>query len=324
VPFFVVTFEKMPLGHLCGPHFFTTNKTHNNDKKKMKSTNSSAKNTKAILTTASATSSNSALSMNSVADFNVSAAVAIKLEPTENLSKFDEILKKRKADRLISTPSDTDCAGVAVTSNTSASAPHKKAKLSVLEEKVSSQMDSGGNAAVSSTSSFTTPPRATPQQKTVVQFNVYSVEGDAPGEEVPVAVTLCNIFGLKDIILGNKQMPNGDFFYWPARMLYPHQVAAVMDAQGNIHPSSAQFLQTSNGRPLIVLSRLSKVKDSLLTFDEVVDFLQPFIQGRTDESSNGTPKRTFDLNIIRRVLTEVELDALLAISAKISVKTAAV
>ena len=139
-----------------------------------------------------------------------------------------------------------------------------------------------------------------------------------------MAVTLCNIFGLKDIILGNKQMPNGDFFYWPARMLYPHQVAAVMDAQGNIHPSSAQFLQTSNGRPLIVLSRLSKVKDSLLTFDEVVDFLQPFIQGRADESSNGTPKRTFDLNIIRRVLTEVELDALFAISAKISVKTAAV
>jgi hypothetical protein len=41
------------------------------------------------------------------------------------------------------------------------------------------------------------------------------------------------------------------------------------------------------------------------------------------ESSNGTPKRTFDLNIIRRVLTEVELDALVAISAKIAVKTAA-
>ena len=176
-------------------------------------------------------------------------------------------------------------------------------------------MDSGGNAAVSSTSSFTTPPRAMPQQKTVVQFNVYSVEGDAPGEEVPVAITICNIFGLKDIILGNKQMPNGDFFYWPSRMLYAHQVAAVMDAQGNIHPSSAQFLQTSNGRPLIILSRLSKVKDSLLTFDEVVDFLQQFIQGRTDESSNGSPKRTFDLNSIRRVLTEVELDALVAISA---------
>ena len=73
-----------------------------------------------------------------------------------------------------------------------------------------------------------------------------------------------------------------------------------------------------------ILSRLSKVKDSLLTFDEVVDFLQPFIQGRTDESSNENPKWTFDLNIIRRVLTEVELDALLAISAKISVKTVAV
>ena len=146
---------------------------------------------------------------------------------------------------------------------------------------------------------------------------------DALGEEVPVAVTICNIFGLKEIILGNKPLPNGDFFFWPARMLYAYQVAAVMDAAGNIHSSSAQFLQTSNGRPLIVLSRLSKVKDSLLTFDEVVEFLQPFIQGRTDESSNGTPKRTFDLSIVRRVLTEVELDALVAISAKIAVKAAA-
>ena len=64
----------------------------------------------------------------------------------------------------------------------------------------------------------------------------------------------------------------------------------ILDVAGNTHSSSAQFLQTSNGRPLIVLSRLFKVKDSLLTFDEVVEFLQPFIQGRTDESSNGTPK----------------------------------
>ena len=164
-----------------------------------------------------------------------------------------------------------------------------------------------------------------PQQKTVVQFNVFSVEGEAFGDEVPVAVTICNIFGLKDINLGNKPLPNGNFFYWPARMLYAHQVAAVMDAAGNIHSSSAQLLQkTSNGRPLIVLSRLSKMKDSLLSFDEVVEFLQPFIQGRTDESSNGTPKRTFDLSIVRRVLTEVELDALVAISAEIAVKTAVV
>ena len=74
----------------------------------------------------------------------------------------------------------------------------------------------------------------------------------------------------------------------------------------------------------IVLSRLTKMKDSLLSFDEVVEFLQPFIQGRTDESSNGTPKRTFDLSIVRRVLTEVELDALVAISAEIAVKTAVV
>ena len=185
-------------------------------------------------------------------------------------------------------------------------------------------MDSSGNAAVSAVSSYSTPSRVMPQQKTVVQFNVFSVKGEALGDEGPVAVTICNIFGLKDIILGNKPLPNGDFFYWPARMLYAHQVAAVMDEAGNIHSSSAQLLQTSNGRPLIVLSRLSKMKDSLLSFDEVVEFLQPFIQGRTDESSNGTPKRTFDLSIVRRVLRKVELDALVAISAEIAVKTAVV
>ena len=114
---------------------------------------------------------------------------------------------------LVSSSLETD-SGVAVTSNTSASASFKKAKLSVLEEKVSSQMDSsGGNAAVSAVSSYSTPPRAMPQQKTVVQFNVFSVEGEALGDEVPVAVTICNIFGLKDIILGNKPLPNGNFFY---------------------------------------------------------------------------------------------------------------
>ena len=37
----------------------------------------------------------------------------------------------------------------------------------------------------------------------------------------------------------------------------------------------------------------------------------------------GPQKRTFDLSIVRRVLTEVELDALVAISAKIAVKAAA-
>jgi hypothetical protein len=92
------------------------------------------------------------------------------------------------------------------------------AKLSVLEEKVSSQMDSSGNAAVSAVSSYSTPSRAMAQQKTVVQFNVFSVEGEALGNEVPVAVTICNIFELKDINLGNKPLPNGDFFYCYTRI----------------------------------------------------------------------------------------------------------
>jgi hypothetical protein len=69
----------------------------------MRSTNSSSRNNRpTTINASSATSSNSVLPINSAADFSVSAAVAIKLEPAENLSKFDEILMKRKADRLTS------------------------------------------------------------------------------------------------------------------------------------------------------------------------------------------------------------------------------
>jgi hypothetical protein len=92
-----------------------------------------------------------------------------------------------------------------------------------------------------------------------------------------------------------------------------------MEAAGNILPESAWFLKTAKGRPLIVLSRLSKVKpDSLLSFKEIDEFLPTFfIQGRTDEASNTTPKKLFDLNVIRSTLSDLELDALIAISAKI-------
>jgi hypothetical protein len=137
----------------------------------------------------------------------------------------------------------------------------------------------------------------------MVQYNVYCVEGEQPGEEIAVCITICNIFGLKDQLLGNKPMPNGDYFYWPARMLYSHQVATTMEAAGNILPESASFLKTANGRPLIVLSRLSKVKpDSIFSFQEIDEFLPTFIQGRT-------PRKVFELNVISR--TTVELGQLL-------------
>lgn len=165
---------------------------------------------------------------------------------------------------------------------------------------------------------MSTPPRTNQPQKTIVQYSVYYVEGDDQNEEVPVCITICNIFGLKDQILGNKRMANGDMFYWPVRMLYANQVATTMEAVGGIHPESAEFLTTSNGRPLIVLSRLSKVKkDALLTFDEINEFLATYIQGREDDGSKSSPKKIFDLNIERRALSVPELDALVAISAKI-------
>ncbi len=53
----------------------------------------------------------------------------------------------------------------------------------MLEEKVSSQMDSSGNAALSAVSSYSTPSSAMPQQKTVVHFNVFSVEEEALEDE---------------------------------------------------------------------------------------------------------------------------------------------
>jgi hypothetical protein len=101
-------------------------------------------------------------------------------------------------------------------------------------------------------------------------------------------------------------------------MLYSNQVATTMEIAGNILHESATFLKTANGRPLIVLSRLSKVKpDSLFSFKEIDEFLPTFIQGRTDEASNTTPKKVFELNVIRTTLSDLELDALIAISAKI-------
>ena len=251
----------------------------------------------------------------------MSAAAAIKLEPETTLNKFEEILKKRKAEKLLQSSSNFLTSETA-SSNDSIVSQHatpKKAKLSVLDQKVKDAEANQEKVAESSSSISTTPPRANQQPlKTMVQYNVYCVEGEQPGEEIPVCITICNIFGLKDQLLGNKPMPNGDYFYWPARMLYSHQVATTMEAAGNILPESASFLKTANGRPLIVLSRLSKVKpDSLLSFKEIDEFLPTFIQGRTDEASNTTPKKIFDLNVIRSTLSDLELDALIAISAKI-------
>jgi hypothetical protein len=250
----------------------------------------------------------------------VSAASAIKMEPEVSLSKFEDLLKKRKAEKLLESSSDFSTKetefGTSVIEQ-----PVKKANLSILDKKV---QDAEAAAAVENSSgsnvssSLSTPPRTNQPQKTIVQYSVYYVEGDDQNEEVPVCITICNIFGLKDQILGNKRMANGDMFYWPARMLYANQVATTMEAVGGIHPESAEFLTTSNGRPLIVLSRLSKVKkDALLTFDEINEFLTTYIQGREDDGSKSSPKKIFDLNIEKRALSVPELDALVAISAKI-------
>ena len=251
----------------------------------------------------------------------MSAAAAIKLEPETTLNKFEEILRKRKAEKLLQSSSNflTSEAASSNDSIVSQQTTPKKAKLSVLDQKVKEAEANQENVAETSSFMSTTPPRANQQPlKTMVQYNVYCVEGEQPGEEIAVCITICNIFGLKDQLLGNKPMPNGDYFYWPARMLYSHQVATTMEAAGNILPESASFLKTANGRPLIVLSRLSKVKpDSLLSFKEIDEFLPTFIQGRTDEASNTTPKKIFDLNVIRSTLSDLELDALIAISAKI-------
>ena len=261
------------------------------------------------------------------------AVVAIKMEDSPSLqinldsidgqlkvnTTVESLLAKRKAERISSTP---------VTASTPApcasNAQQSTAKLSFLEARMKQLKESSDSSDFQgpiSSNNYNTPTSSplkpsSVQRCTNVQFNEWYVENGNPGDDTTVCVTLCNVYGLKDELLGFKPLPNGDIIYWPSRMFYPNQVTNIMNAS-NVSVGS-EFLKGSYGKPLIVFSRLSETApDPLLKFDEVVDYLKEFVDGRPDEASSGNPKKNFHLTIQKKPLNETQLDALIAISSRI-------
>jgi len=68
-----------------------------------------------------------------------------------------------------------------------------------------------GSSPQSSKQSISISPGNRRQLFTVVDFNVYYIE-DFEGNRIPACITIGNIFGLKDIILGKSTLSTGDFF----------------------------------------------------------------------------------------------------------------
>ena len=91
--------------------------------------------------------------------------------------------------------------------------------------------------------------------------------------ELTACVTIANIFGMKDIFLGNASLPGGDPFYWKCKMMYPKQIDQYMLDAHHDDYSSAEFLRNFQGKPLIIMSFLSE-NSSLLNFEEVNNYAQ--------------------------------------------------
>ena len=107
-------------------------------------------------------------------------------------------------------------------------------------------------------------------------------------------------------------------FYWPARLFYQNTITQILSAAEAT--AGGDFLKSITGKPMLILSRLSEFADDekpLLDFDETLEFLKGFIEGRVDPASNSNVKKTFQLNVVRKPLDSAELDAFLAITAKI-------
>jgi hypothetical protein len=246
---------------------------------------------------------------------------AIDDTPTKPDS-IEAVLAKRKAEKMLSQPSSTNSNSIVTDTPIQVSV----AKLNVLEARLKQLKENpelpipqslSGNSYVTPTSS---PVKLLPQKTTNVQVNEWYVENGKPGEETTVCATVCNVYGLKDELLGSKPLPNGDIFYWPGRIFYPNQVSNIMNS-ANV-TTGAEFLKGGNGKPLIIYSRFSETPpDPLLQFDESMQYLKEFIEGTTDEASSGSPKKTFHITVQRKPLNEMQVDALVVISSRIYLVT---
>ena len=238
--------------------------------------------------------------------------------PIRTNTSIEAILAKRKAEKLEQQPS-------LPSTSKPENVVQPVAKLNVLEARMRQLKDANDPSDTVLLQSFPTtsfvtptssPQKLLPQKVTNVQFNEWYVEDGILGNQTTVCATVCNVYALKDELLGLKPLPNGDMLYWPSKMFYPNQVSNIMSA-ANVSGGS-EFLKAGYGKPLIVFSRFSEtLPDPLLKFDEVVPYLKEYIEGRTDEASQGNPKRTFHISLQRKPLNEMQIDALIAISARI-------
>ena len=229
-------------------------------------------------------------------------------EPSEN--KFESLLQKRKAERSTttnSTVSDNNCK-VAV-----------KAKLTDLKGRVAEVKIKEENASTTASSSngLSTPARVGFTRVEWTEYYILDDNDDGTTFETVVGVSIVNLYGLKDEVLGHKAMENGDMLYWPARMMYQNSINTILLAAEAT--TGGEYLKNVTGKPMIFMSRLAEsgVQEPLLDFDETLAFLKEYIDGRVDPSSNSSVKKTFQVNIVRKPLTAEELDSFIAISAKI-------
>ena len=216
----------------------------------------------------------------------------IKLEPQ---SKLAEINRK--------------CSSGAAASGIAKFSDFKRSLNTIKQVSSSQFVASSGPAKVIKNGGFA-------QQYTKVDYRKYTLLGE-DDISFTACITIGNIYGMKDIIFGSRNTDDGDRFFWPARMFYPHKVNEFMTNAGVIAMSSSSFLRDPQNKPLIVLSFMSKC-DTEDSFDDADEFLRNLIHGAVDPGSNANPKKLYSLVVTTQPLSADQISALVAISAAIS------
>jgi hypothetical protein len=156
----------------------------------------------------------------------------------------------------------------------------------------------------------------TNQQYMAVDYKQYTLLGE---NNVPfvACITIANVYGIKDIIFGVKDMDDGEKFFWPSRMFYAAKIDDLMMEASISDVNASSFLRDQQKRPIIILSFMSKC-DTNATFDDANNFLRGYIHGRIDTTSNTSPKKVYNLIATTTQLKSNQIAALVAISPKIS------
>ena len=213
-------------------------------------------------------------SLSSLSSSTATSTKQIKMEPGVKINNFDEILKKRKAAIALEKAAERVATVVPVENSAPANFSDLALKYAATNAKIATSQQSSSLLNNSSSSSNTVKKASVPQQQqfTDVDYRIYYIMG-RNNEELTACVTIGNIFGMKDIFLGNASLPGGDSFYWKCKMMYPKQIDQYMlDAHIDDY-SHAEFLRNFQGKPLIIMSFLTETS-SLLTFEEVNSYAQ--------------------------------------------------